>query len=522
MQSIKQSEKDEEDLHALLPNNPFVPPKGGVCHINRLPSELISRIFEVGFEDDDESDDEQGIMPDFWESSGDDEDDEEITDDVTESHPFPPFPIVVSCVCHLWRSISFSTPSLWTTIVVTPVAYAPYPLEWTHLKRSKNVPVDIYVKCQLEGYEKYVDRGPSDVDLIYLFGMLLFFHIHRWRTMEVSVSKYHHMDLFLDAFSHPSTPAAPQLTTLALYHYHEDTEDLDDVEHPGMSKHPTLFGGSAPLLTTLILYGVHVDWNQPWIAAASNLTVLHLAFHPQAVRPSWTQFTAILRGASSLEKLSLCQSGPSGDPSEWFIEPIPGGPADLNAPVHLARVTDLVLGSHPQVHAIGLLRKLHLPALKNLVLTFENGDYTDLVHELARPATSLSPSQEQPRSLLSRLENLHLANLPCSSECAETLYGELQNLTSLNIRFMNVPSEFLDILCTPCRLSGQGDVWLPRLQTLRVSETDGYTLEKVIKYRKDAGVPLSALYVEKWSEVYEEEAGRLKENVETFEFFDDS
>ena len=60
-----QLEEAEEDLHTLLPNNPFVPPKYDVCFINNLPSELLSRIFEDGSADDD-SEDEDGAG--FWDN----------------------------------------------------------------------------------------------------------------------------------------------------------------------------------------------------------------------------------------------------------------------------------------------------------------------------------------------------------------------------------------------------------------------------------------------------------------------
>jgi len=55
---IAQTQKVEEDLHVLLPNNPFVPPKGDVCFINNLPPELLSRIFEAGSAGDNEDEDD--------------------------------------------------------------------------------------------------------------------------------------------------------------------------------------------------------------------------------------------------------------------------------------------------------------------------------------------------------------------------------------------------------------------------------------------------------------------------------
>lgn len=550
-----QTQKVEEDLHVALPNNPFVPPSGDVCFINSLPPELLSRIFEVGSADDG-TEDEDDVSVDCWENlcrnwksdakgdnekdgdieiegeveDADEEGDEEWTDEENDSDAtgsshlspsWPPFPIVVSHVCRHWRNIAFSTPSLWTTIVVPSEARPPYEFESTLLERSKSLPVDIYINCEPDDDDDSdSDIGPpSDADLESLFSILVP-HIHRWRTMEVAVAEYRNMYVFLSAVSDPSIPPASQLKTLELYH-HEEMEEFDNFGFPCMSKHFTLFGGSAPLLVKVVLWGVHVDWNQPWIASSSNLTDLELAFHPEDVRPSWTQFVTILRGAFALEKLSLRQSGPSGEPPEWFIEPTPGGPADINAPIQLLRVTDLILAFHSQARAIGLLRKLYLPAIKSLTLDFDEGDYTDFVHELAGPATSLV-TQEQPHSLLSMLEKLKIAGLPCDPPCIELLYGELQNLTSLTISLSYLPHFFLDILATSCRLPGRSSAWLPRLTTLYVSGTFGTAVRYLVEKRREAGVPLSSLYVEESCDVEDEDIEWLKKNVEIFDFFEGS
>ena len=46
-----------------------------------------------------------------------------------------------------------------------------------------------------------------------------------------------------------------------------------------MSKDIILLSGSAPLLTRLVLWGVHVVWDQPWIASAPNLVDLEFDSH---------------------------------------------------------------------------------------------------------------------------------------------------------------------------------------------------------------------------------------------------
>ena len=217
-----QTQRAEEDLHALLPNNPFVPPKGDICFINNLPPELLSRIFEVGSADNDsEDDDDVGVDPqdsfryNFSSAKGaagkdshgshvemqveldDEEIDDEEDSDPTGSSDFPPprvsFQIVISHVCRHWRNVALSTPSLWTNIEVAPEARPPYESVSTRLERSKGLPIDIYVNC---GPPAPDVEPPSDADLEFLFSLLCP-HIHRWRTMEALISSVHHMYVLL-------------------------------------------------------------------------------------------------------------------------------------------------------------------------------------------------------------------------------------------------------------------------------------------------------------------------------------
>ncbi|KAF8133322.1 hypothetical protein EV363DRAFT_1325929 [Boletus edulis] len=389
-------------------------------------------------------------------------------------HVFPSFTLAISHVCQHWRNVALSTPSIWTTIVVTPKERPPYEPVSKLLERSKSLPIDITISY--DDLDKYEDDFEllSDADLEILFAMLIP-HIHRWRTIKVTVSEYHHMYAFLSAVSDPSVPAAPQLTTLELYHY-EDILGLDAFQHPRMANHLTLFAGSAPLLTRIVLWGVHVDWDQPWIASASNLTDLQLGCHAEDVRPSWAQFSTILRSASVENTLA---------------------------------------------RFIGLFRMFHLPALKHLYLDSEvyiGDDYVDFFRELTRPAY---PAQEQPRSLASRLESLKVPAHPCQVECIETLYGELQNLRSLNLSLHYYDPFFFDIISTPCTLPGRGDIWLPRLATVYVYGTSWIALRKLVLQSKEAGVPLTSLHVDRECGLDAENVDWLKENVKTFKFIED-
>ena len=535
---ISQSEK-VEDLPVPHPNDP-------ICFINELAPELLSDILQFACIDDDavnnfevesaffryneimrlhsdprdyenRSEDEDEVE---GEGEGEDEDDEDTPGPPSSLCPFDfqrplwfPFSIVVSHVCRHWRNVALSTPSLWTTIVV---GSAPYELESSLLERSKSLPVDIYANFAPQ-HVFHTLGAPPDEDVKLLLSMLIP-HIHRWRTMQFTASG-HHMGLFASAVSDLSIPAAPQLTTLRLHQYIK-REEPEISEYPNISRHFTLFGGSAPLLTTIVLWGVYVDWDQPWIAAASNLRKLELAYHPDAVRPFWNQFATILRGAPALDKLILHKSGPSGHPVGWFIEPTPGGPADLNHPIQLSHVTSFDLMERSQARASGLLfRKFHLPALTELILNLgpEEEDYNHFTLQLIRPVPFPSPVQEQSCSLLRKLETFKLISLPFQRpEDIEMLYGELQNVTTLSIPMLYL-RESVNILATRCTLAGRGDIWMPQLVTLHTVGGPWDVHCDLVRMRRDAGVPLRSLHVRRYTTFSKLDVKWLRENLETFE-----
>jgi len=91
---ITQTQKVEECLRALLPNNPFVPPKGDVCFINNLPFELLSRIFEVGLADEDEGD----MAGDCWDNLSYHLDAKDFPIASVSDCCFPCLPLLAQCI----------------------------------------------------------------------------------------------------------------------------------------------------------------------------------------------------------------------------------------------------------------------------------------------------------------------------------------------------------------------------------------------------------------------------------------
>jgi hypothetical protein len=329
------------------------------------------------------------------------------------------------------------------------------------------------------------------------------------------------MFVFLSAVSDSSIAGAPQLEALRL-HNHEDAKSTTTFAHPNLVNHFKLFGGIAPRLKCVVLWDVHVDWCQEWLSCGSNLSNLGLAYHTEDVRPSWTQFLGILRGAPNLRILSLWCYGPFGTPHDWRSEE--GSGDGYPGVIELRSLTDLVLTFQESLCISGLLRRLALPALKNLTVDFAYDDYTDVIAQLAGPAKAAVlavPSDgEKRRSLLSGLETLKIASLLCSSgSSVELMYKELDNLKTLNLRMADLIPSFLHLLYP---VSGQGDIWLPSLTTLSTADVPGHQIVELVRKRKGAGFPLKAVYMEEDDYFTDEDIQWLIENLETFDFFEGS
>lgn len=491
----------------ILQNNPFVPLPNGRCRINQLPPEILSIIFKHGVDDSDSPEPE-----DLFEQE------QVFCDDEKSSSVLPecfPFEILVSCICKLWRNVALETPSLWTTITVLNTECPPYGRVAAYLERSNSISLDICLD--------YVSRealwSPSvETDNFKALLTLLTPHLSRWASLRVVDQCYDHMYTFLKAVSDPSAPPAIRLKELHLiYNWCLGSQpSLSDFK---FFPHFTLFGGSVPLLRVLVLVGVHIDWNQDWLQSAPNLQRLHLSGHDMNARPSWDAFSAILRGAPALETFEVGYSGPRDYHGE---------------PLLLPNLLELEFWMSGPQEVISLLGKLGTPALKSLTLDFrgEASDFSGLVTHLAGPATQavLSPI-EQPRSLLSSLETLSIEDLTCDEESAEILYRELVNLKVFKL-MSRIPGTFFELLypywLTPSDPFGTNRprskfvAFLPSLQDLFLSGAPICDLTRMVEDRRDAGVPLRAIFMKRCSHMVRSEVIWLRNNLEEFEIIGDS
>ena len=515
----------------VLQNNPLVSLPNGRCRINQLPPEILSIIFKHGVEnrnspkpedlveeEQDSCDDEtpSSASSDLSEEEPDSCNDETSSSASSDLSECLPFAFLVSRICKLWRNVALEMPSLWTAIRVFNTECHPYERVVAYLERSKSLPLDI---C-LDHLSREALWSPSvENDNLKALLTLLVPHLSRWASIQFGVTCYDHMYTFLKAVSDPSVPPATRLQDLELFY-------SSDVLGPQASlsefPHLTLFGGFAPLLKIVVLMGVHIDWSQDWLRSAPNLRKLCLSCHHMNVRPSWDTFSAILRGAPALETFDVSYSGPRDYPGE---------------PLLLPNLSELNLTTSPPQEVISLLGKLSTPALKTLTLDFgsELSDYSGLVTRLAGPATqAMLLPVEQPCSLLRSLETLRIKDLQCDDESAEILYRELVNLKVFDLPRCRVPWTFFELLY-PRWLTASGDfdsfpprhpqsrfvTFLPSLKDLFISGAYSCDIVRLAVLRRDAGVPLRAIFMTPRHPMEPSDMAWLRNNLEKFEIIDD-
>ncbi|KAF8555627.1 hypothetical protein OG21DRAFT_1507524 [Imleria badia] len=560
----------------------FVPPRSDLRSTRNLPIEILSHVFEFGFEESDSlhgdaqefktnqccEDAELGNVENVIDSDGTVNQENEAEQETGREGPTHEmreisdgtriplsFPIVVSHVCQHWRDAALSTASLWTNVIVSPVSRPPYPHVAAFLERSKCLPIDIRVRLKPQIRSRLQSiPSPSMTDLASLCSLLVA-HVHRWRSVDVGAVSHQQMYALLDAISDTAVTTAPRLVSLVLCVDYPIEDDDKTFKLLIIARNFSLFSGSAPCLTHVHSERVFIDWNQGWMSHGSRLTTLELVGHYEEMSPSWDEFKTILRGAPALERLVLHQSGPPGDPPTLVMDPELGPvvAADPN-PIPLVNLTHLSLLCQVRTCVYGILRTLYVPALKSLAIDFFWDDYTEFLWYITAPAitipgTALSEiveeEEEATQSLLHQLETLDIECLFCPSDVIEALYDELKNVRSLKISMddfwypesgcalvspLQPPLRVIEFRDDDGALTGievmvnelRLPMRLPRLETLFISDVSDNLhvrcIREVVEWRDIAGTPIRALYAKGTCAMSGEDAAWFEENVETFVF----
>lgn len=538
-----------------LSSNPYVAPKDGRCLINELPSELLAHIFTLGWTP--ERDEEPESDEDFEDVDSDDDTYSSVSsegstpprteqEEAEDKERHLPFNVLVSHVCARWRAVAVENPLLWAHVRF--VGSPPYDRAATYLERAKAAPLAITVDRTIDDADDFSMSDDSyapedhDPDLAVIEGImeLIVPHVAHWQALQIMVSFYKHMHFALEALG--AAGPAPLLEVLQLYHY-EDTDEHLTFKLPELRAQPfRLFGGVAPRLTHVALWGVHVPWDRESSPYLTGLTDLELAYHARDVRPSLAEFARILRDSPGLRTLTLCLSCPAGTPDEWepgmplTTTPSDAGTIDPEAlvPLALPALTDLVLAYLEPAYLLALLPRLALPALTSLALDLEDDDYSELLKYLASPRSRPPPSAlsgpgvsggATARSILAHLTALKVASMPASEACVRDAYREMQGLTALNLNADFLDAYWVDLLFPqPNAGTGdaQGELLLPRLETLTTTGVDGTQMRELVAAREARGAPLRTLLMNEEDDVAHEDEKWLGEHVERFEYFEGS
>nr|VWP00412.1 PPM-type phosphatase domain-containing protein [Ganoderma boninense] len=536
--------------------NPFFPPENGRSIVNELPSELLSHIFTLGwaserdqsdeddFDDVDEGDSEDGSTSSASSLSDDGRSStRSALEDEDRRARKQSFNVLVSHVCRRWRAVAVDSSLLWTHIRFE--GPPPWERALIYVDRAKTAPLSISIDRTVDDdddgshfdddSEDEDEPKDNDPDLVIITEIMdiVVAHIDHIQVLEIMASFYTHMHRALVKLG--ATPGAPLLEVLQLYHY-EDTDEHDSFKLQELRDQPfVLFSGNAPRLTHVALWGVHLDWSKRGAPFLTGLYDLELAYHARDVRPSFKDFTRVLRASPHLHTLTLSLSGPAGVPGEWPSVNVSAGDdddddddgsamlVDSSAPLVLSRLQSLMLAYLEPNYLLALLSRLSLPALTELGLDLEDDDYTDF---LARRGIPIPAPTAAP--LLSNLTALRIASLPCGHEgVVLDAYKQLDKLVAFTLNVLYAgPHWFALLVPSPSPSTSantnQNELYLPRLESLTTTGVDGAQLRELVEARAARGAPLKEVRMNQDDGVEEDDEAWLKGHLDRFDTFEGS
>ena len=194
----------------------------------------------------------------------------------------------LASVSRRWRDIICGCPSFWTTIEVGPST----PSLAIHLKRSKDAPLDVIIRCQ----PVYGSTARTAVDQILAKLASLIASVHRWRTMviigDVGLLQLHHP--IVSKFSRLTFPSLKSVII-------RPSQPLDPISANALLTYPDFLAPKrTPVLEHMELDGYS---SSAHLRTANTLKTLKLT-----ILPEFTGFdSTFLRRipAESLTTLSL-------------------------------------------------------------------------------------------------------------------------------------------------------------------------------------------------------------------------
>lgn len=220
-----------------LPN----PPPEGKCLIDDLPNELLSYVFQLGVEVEQEWDEDSDFSNlnhvHQWEyindsdrsvNSSDSISSRAVTDledDQVQPGDTLPFQVLVSHVSQRWRSVALDTHRSWTTL--TFCVYPGLVQAKEYISRSNSLPLTIELDCYTDDYapddlEELSDVSEDEKEILSFEELdqildLLEPAISQWGTFIFYASSYTYVHFLLSRLD--KFGAAPCLESFQVYRY---------------------------------------------------------------------------------------------------------------------------------------------------------------------------------------------------------------------------------------------------------------------------------------------------------------
>lgn len=216
----------------------------GLCPqtpMERVPNEILSLIFELGYFDAEE--------------------------------PDSCFRTLIGKISRRWRGVSLCTPSLWSTYHLSQgnvddlIGDLP-----TMLERSRDYPLSIFLNC-------FWDSAQTE-EILDIFVP----HSKRWKLLSITIPGP-------DIFRYLRGVAVPRLETLRIYHFSSQRHLHID---------PRMFGGQLPSLRHLVLRNMTLKDTTLPLKGLHSLDI-----RGYGIWPSHAELNQLIGGSSTLQKLIL-------------------------------------------------------------------------------------------------------------------------------------------------------------------------------------------------------------------------
>ncbi|VDB87176.1 unnamed protein product [Peniophora sp. CBMAI 1063] len=202
----------------------------------------------------------------------------------------PPTWFAITHTCHRWRTISCSSPLLWSN-----VTFGNFWFGWMFLQRSYPAPVDIALRPRdLNGHKWNAQAALNQFT--------------RARSLKIvdSLSSFTGAEKIITSMFSCEAPLLENLhVQTKQYTWARGEREPDYLD----LRTTAFFRGKHPALSSLTLKHVHVDWNTTLLS--SRLTYLSIQDVAPDQRPSMNVLLGILAGLPELRQLDLIRCLPA-------------------------------------------------------------------------------------------------------------------------------------------------------------------------------------------------------------------